>query len=119
LKIPKLELGQVVALLWVDINSALGWCYNPKKPRVLAKIASIGYVVQCNKESLTITTSMDARGATIDDLSIPLGCIRQLEILANCGMLKRKEAHGEPVPVQNPAVQDLQGAQGGAPLLNL
>jgi hypothetical protein len=89
LKIPELKLGQVVAILWADSKSALGWQYDPKKKRTPGYIASIGYVVQSNDECVTITTSMDSRGASIDDFSIPCGCVQKLEVLdKRCELMK-------------------------------
>lgn len=92
MKIPELKLGQVVAVLWADSKSAMGWQYDPHKKRTPGYIASIGYVVQLNEECLTITTSMDERGASIDDFSLPVGCIQKIEILPNkCDLLKEKK----------------------------
>jgi hypothetical protein len=86
LKIPKLNTGEVVYIEWLDIKSALGWAYNPTYKRIPARLHSIGYVVQRNNECLTITTSMDYRGASLDDLSIPISCIKELEILEGYGL---------------------------------
>jgi len=66
---------------WVDVKSALGWTYNPQKKRTPGYLQSIGIFVEQNEECLTITSSMDERGASIDDLSIPLGCIKKVTIL--------------------------------------
>lgn len=84
MKFPPLELGQAVKITWVDSKSALGWVYGASSPRKPGYIKSLGYVVQLNKECLTITTSLGERGESIDDLSIPLGCIQdvvEVEIL--------------------------------------
>lgn len=66
---------------WVDSKSALGWAYNPRQKRTPGYISSLGYIVQSNDECVTITTSMDDRGASIDDFSIPVGCIQELDVL--------------------------------------
>jgi hypothetical protein len=66
---------------WADSKSAMGWTYSPKTPRTPGYIRSIGFVVQLNPDCLTITTSLDNRGASIDDFSIPIGCISKLEKL--------------------------------------
>jgi hypothetical protein len=81
LKIPKLNTGNVVQIEWVDSKSAMGWTYNPRMKRTPGYIHSIGYVVQSNDECVTITTSLDDRGASIDDFSIPIGTIKALDIL--------------------------------------
>jgi hypothetical protein len=81
MKIPKLELGQIIRLEWADSKSALGWTYSPESKRTPGRIFSIGYVVQSNEDCVTITTSMDIRGASLDDFSIPVGCITKLEII--------------------------------------
>ena len=88
MKNPNLKLGTPVRLNWADSKSALGWSYDPKKKRTPGLIFSIGFVVQCNDECITITTSMDHRGASIDDFSIPCGCVTKLEVLdGKCGFL--------------------------------
>lgn len=93
MNIPALQSGQAVRLEWADSKSALGWAYNPTRKRTPGRIFSIGYVVQTNDECLTITTSMDPRGASIDDFSIPLGCITNLDILPDEFDVP-KEEHG-------------------------
>lgn len=59
----------------------MGWTYNPRLERKPGYIHSIGFVVQLNKECLTISTSMDGKGASIDDFSIPVGTITKIEVL--------------------------------------
>lgn len=78
---PELNPGQAVRLQWADSKALLGWTYNPKLQRRPGYIHSIGFVVQLNEECLTITTSMDGKGASIDDFSIPVGCIDKVEVL--------------------------------------
>lgn len=92
MKIPKLTIGQAVSLYWVDCKSQLGWVYDPNLPRVPGRIRSLGFVVQQNKEVISITTSLDSRGAAIDDLSIPLGCLKEVVILPDEWHLKKKVA---------------------------
>jgi hypothetical protein len=89
-----LKLGQLVALVWADTRSKLGWSYDPREERLPGYIASIGYVVQTNPECVTITTSMDDKGCSLDDLSIPAGCIRKVEVLEG-GFLERKKTEGK------------------------
>ena len=82
MKIPPLEIGQVVAVEWADSKAALGWSYNLRTERKPGYISSVGYVVQRNKECLTISTSIDAKkGASLDDFSIPVGCIKKIEVI--------------------------------------
>lgn len=81
MNIPTLKLGQAVQIDWEDSKSAMGWVYNSLRERVPGEISSLGYVVQVNPRCVTITTSLDKQGASIDELSIPLGCIKQLETL--------------------------------------
>jgi len=81
MKFPPLKLGQQVKITWVDSKSALGWSYGDKSPRKPGYIKSIGFAVQENDECVTITTSLGERGESIDDLSIPIGCILELEVL--------------------------------------
>lgn len=90
-KIPQLNLGQAVSLTWNDSKAASGWTYDPKKKRVPGRIFTIGYVVQHNDECLTLTTSMDTQGASLDDFSIPLGCITRLEMLPEDFHIVKKE----------------------------
>lgn len=70
-----------VRFKWTDSKALLGWTYNPVLQRKPGYIQSLGFVVQLNKECLTISTSMDGKGASIDDFSIPLGCVSEIEIL--------------------------------------
>jgi hypothetical protein len=89
-----------VRIDWADSKSALGWTYDPKIQRTPGKIFSIGFVVQTNEECITITTSMDHNGASIDDFSIPLGCCLKLAVLGeNCGFI-----------AEDHKVQSVQGA---------
>lgn len=81
MKIPKLVPGNVVVVDWADSKSLLGWSYAPNAKREPGYIRTIGYVVQANEECLTVTTSMDDRGASIDDFSIPVGCVRNIDLL--------------------------------------
>ncbi len=81
MKIPPLKLGDAVAVDWADSKSALGWSYSPKTKRTPGYIKSLGFVVQLNEECLTITSSLDDRGASIDDFSIPLGCAKEIKVL--------------------------------------
>lgn len=81
MKIPVLKRGQAVIVDWNDAKSLLGWTYNEKMQRKPGKITSLGIVVQKNREVLTITNSMDYRGASLDDLSIPVGCITGVQLL--------------------------------------
>ena len=80
-KLPELTPGMAVRIEWADSKALLGWTYNPNLQRKPGYIQSLGFVVQMNKECLTLTTSMDGKGSSIDDFSIPLGCITKLLIL--------------------------------------
>lgn len=91
LNLPDLKLGQAVSLSWADSYATAGWTYDPKKKRQPGRIFSIGYVVQLNDECLTITTSMDQRGASLDDFSIPVGCITRVDLLPEDFHVVREE----------------------------
>lgn len=78
---PELKPGQAVRLEWADSKALLGWTYNSTMKRKPGYIHSIGFVVQLNDECLTISTSMDGKGASIDDFSIPKGCIQTIQML--------------------------------------
>jgi hypothetical protein len=79
----KLELkhGQGVIIDWVDSKALMGWTYDAKKPREPGHIRSLGFIVQVNEKCVTITTSLDDKGASMDDLSIPIGCVESFEVL--------------------------------------
>lgn len=94
---PDLKHGQAVTIEWADSKSLLGWTYNSTKKRTPGYIRSLGYVVQLNDECLTISTTLDGRGASLDDFSVPLGCIRSLEVLPD------DWAHGAPDREENRA----------------
>lgn len=81
LTIPALKLGQAVQIDWADSKSLFGWTYNPNAKRSPGYIRSLGYVVQLNEECITVTTSMDDRGASLDDFSIPTGAIKSIKVL--------------------------------------
>lgn len=81
MKIPELKRGQSVILDWSDSRSLLGWTYNPEAKRTPGYIRSIGFIIQANDECIAITTSMDAKGASLDDFAIPVGCIVDLKVL--------------------------------------
>lgn len=66
---------------WHDAKALSGWTYDPKMKRTPGRINSLGIVVQSNEECLTISTSMDYRGASLDDFSIPVGCIQSITVL--------------------------------------
>lgn len=83
LKIPVLKLGQAVTVDWVDTKSALGWSYDPNAKRTLARVRSLGYVVQVNNEVLTLTTSLSDGGKSLDDLSLPIGCVTRIVEMSN------------------------------------
>lgn len=91
MNIPELKLGKAVRIDWVDSKSALGWQYNPNSKRTPGYIRSLGYVIQLNEECITITTSMDDRGASIDDFSIPIGCIKDFKVLPEEWSLKEEQ----------------------------
>jgi hypothetical protein len=82
LKKTELMQGTAIILEWDDTKSRLGWSYRHNKtPHEVGHIRSIGYLVDSSKECITITNSMDAKGSSLDDLSIPVGCITNLTVL--------------------------------------
>jgi hypothetical protein len=94
LNIPKMELGQAVQFEWSDSKSLLGWTYGPKMKRTPGRISTLGYFVQSNEECLTVSTTMDFRGASLDDLSVPIGCITRLTVLPGdfkCPLVGKEE----------------------------
>ena len=88
LKIQKLKPGQAVIIDWADTKSLIGWTYSPEKKRLPGYIRSLGFVVQHNDECVTITSSFGERGESLDDLSIPTGCITELEVLEDFSLGK-------------------------------
>jgi hypothetical protein len=82
MKIPPLKFGQALEVDWADTKSALGWgAHRPALKRRPGYVRSLGYVIEINKEALTISTSIEEGGGSLDDLSIPIGCIRRIEVL--------------------------------------
>ena len=77
----KLKFGTPVSVEWHDSIAREGWHYDPSVRRLVAKLRSIGYVVQDDKEGLTITTSLGSRQESMDDLTIPKGAIQGIEVL--------------------------------------
>jgi hypothetical protein len=96
----KTTFGRAVYLEWLDSTSLVGWQYNPLKPRNAHQIKSLGLVVQDNDNAITITTSLDMRGASVDDLVIPKGAITHLEMLPgewSLGGMDEEDPHGKPI----------------------
>jgi hypothetical protein len=86
------QQGTAVKVYWHDSASAQGWQYTSKVGQV-GFIVSIGFVVNCKKDCITITTSFSSDGASIDPLSIPWGAIAKVEDLGkknsrNGGVIK-------------------------------
>ena len=81
MKFPPLKLGQTIKVIWADSKSALGWKYDPEVQRKPGYIKTIGYAVQENEDCVTLTTSLGEHGESLDELSIPVGCIQELEVL--------------------------------------
>ena len=78
----KLKQGTAVLIQWDDAKSLLGWSYNHETPpRVPGRIKSLGFLTGTSKECISISHSMDQKSASLDDLSIPIGCITSLEVL--------------------------------------
>lgn len=76
-----MKLGNAVLIEWKDSRAFSGWCYDAKGPMLPAKIKSLGYAVQSNRDSLVITTSIGNEGQTMDNLAVPWSAIFSLEIL--------------------------------------
>lgn len=72
--------GTAVRIYWYDSASAQGWQYTSKVGQV-GFIVSMGFVVNCKKDCITITTSFSSDGASIDPLSIPWGAIQKVDDL--------------------------------------
>lgn len=77
----RLHFGKAVRVQWNDSKSLPGWRYNTSSPRQVAKIVTQGYVVQTNKEGITVTTSISTEGVSLDDITIPWGCVVNLTLL--------------------------------------
>lgn len=76
-----IEVGKAVTLNWLDSKARQGWSYDVGHPREPGYIRSLGYVVSASNEALAVSTSIDSRGNSMDDLAIPWGCILELEVL--------------------------------------
>jgi hypothetical protein len=68
--------GQAVRVFWTDSATAPGW---RSEPGGALRIVSLGFVAGCDKEALSITTSMDTDGGMLGPLSIPWECIQQVQ----------------------------------------
>jgi len=78
-KARKYPFGKAVQVRWYDSKSMFGWTYDDTLQRGCAKIQSIGYVVQTNKEGIVLTTSIGHSRASIDDITIPWGAIAEIQ----------------------------------------
>lgn len=81
MKKQNLKFGTAVSVDWLDSKAIGGWSYSPLRVREPGFVRSLGYVIQASKHALTLSTSIDRNGASMDDLSIPWGCISELEAL--------------------------------------
>lgn len=66
---------------WVDSKTHRGWQPGCEMPHSVARVSSLGYVVQCNEEGVVISTSVSSEGMSLDNIIIPWGCVQSLEEL--------------------------------------
>lgn len=79
----KLLPGSAVCVEWADSKAYGGWIYDARRPLEVARIRSLGYVIQTRPDGLSISTSVTTEGDATDVLSIPWGAVRSLEVLPN------------------------------------
>lgn len=75
-----IPFGQAVNVLWQDSSALSGW-NSIRVLRRIARVRSLGYVVESNLESLVVTTSISDQRDTMDDLIIPWKCIEELGVI--------------------------------------
>lgn len=84
-------VGTVVAIKWVDSHTDQGWNRSTLVEKwELQRINTIGYVISSNRDGLKVTTSISNKGFTMDDLSIPWGCIETLKLMPKIGAFARR-----------------------------
>ena len=79
----KLKFREAVRVSWVDSMSFGGWNYEPDQVGGVARIQTLGYVVNSNKDYLTMTTSIGSKGGALDPVSIPWPAIVQVDKLGD------------------------------------
>src|SRR6267142_5930927 len=85
------KFGSAIQVDWQDSRAFSGWSYDPKALMTPARIQSLGYVVQSNRDSLVITTSIGNGGQTMDNLSIPWAAVKEIELLPGSGRFGPEE----------------------------
>jgi hypothetical protein len=94
------DYGSAVRVFWYDSAAIQGWQYSKNVGQV-GRITSLGYVVSSKPECLTLSTSLDTTGASIDPLSIPWGAIVKCESLPDLDLMSK--------PVSKPRKKDSSG----------
>ncbi len=71
-----LEDSEIVFVEWMDSTTTFGWREpDADGPSV---IVSVGILVHHDESSIVISTSRSSGGRYVDQLSIPLGCVRKI-----------------------------------------
>lgn len=80
MKSKKIPLGTHVKVLWSDSATYSGWRLNTvgMKP---AAVVTVGIVMESNKDSLIVSTSIADNGSYLDPVVVPWVAIEQIEIL--------------------------------------
>jgi hypothetical protein len=75
-----LEPGSIVHINWEDSCARRGWKYDSDAHGILEPIETFGIVVESTEAFLAISHSKGSDGY-MDILSIPYGCIRNIEVI--------------------------------------
>jgi len=75
----EIPFGTAVQVQWHDSASKRGWLFDGFDN--LAKIQSLGYVVSCTPDTITLSTSIATCQGVLDPVSIPWGAIETIATL--------------------------------------
>ncbi len=93
-----MERGDLVRVNWTDTSSMSGWFdtadADEKPTLVPAFVVSVGIVVRCNRQYITLTNSMTNDDMANDPICITMKCVDDIDVLppGRRFMLKQREA---------------------------
>ncbi len=77
----KLKPREHVLIEWVDSATDPGWRALRGYAGKVGEVSSVGYVVDCNEDCITITTSIADGNGILDPVAIPWGAVMSLKRL--------------------------------------
>lgn len=63
--------GLALRVFWVDSTQIAGWRYADNLPVHIEKIVTLGWVVNCSDEGISLTTTIASSGSVLSSVMIP------------------------------------------------